>query len=147
MRVSTLTINEIYTRCLLSSQEEHANCITVPGMMGNAHIFYTNRIQKNCPHILSALHKLPRIMCHSHNPNGAPWIVARSHTSGYEGCTLGTAERLIVMGIAIGAVRIIKREDPVTDIPYVTIDDDRLIRIEKMKPPSERRRFIIRWEK
>ena len=147
MNISSTFINQIYLRCLLRNKEVSYGGITVPGLLSGAHTFHQERLQSEYSSIFSAIKKLPRKMLHSNNPAGLPWIIARSHGSGYDGCTLETAERLVVMGIALGIVRIVRTEQPVMDIPNIVIDDDRLIREEKMRPKNRQRRQVARWKR
>lgn len=147
MIISPLVINQLYTTCLLSSQEMYHESITVPGFQGKAHTFRKERLTKQYSSVLSAIKKLPRVMLHSQSPAGVPWILARSRGSHYDGCTLEVAERLLVMGIALNIVRVVKSTSSAYDVPYVVIDDDRLIRTELMKPEAERRDIIARWHK
>ena len=145
MVISSTVVNHIYTTCLLTDKEKYFDSITVPGFTGPAHTFHRGRLEKQFTHIHAAIKKLPRRMCHSQSPDGAPWILARSHGSQLDGCTLETAERLLVMGIALNMVRVVKFAEGTCDVPYVVIDDDRLIRIERTKPKKKRRRNINRW--
>lgn len=147
MIISSTVINHIYYSCLLTSQEKYYDSTTVPGFTGQAHTFHHLRIQKRYIGILSAIKKLPRVMLHSQSPNGVPWILARNHGGIFDGCTLETAERLLVMGIALGIVRVTKTSCDAYDIPYVTIDDDRLIRTELVEKSKKRSRTITRWHR
>lgn len=147
MNISPLAINHIYTTCLLGSREVYYESITVPGFQGKAHTFRRGRLEEQYSTVLSAIKKLPRVMLHSQSPGGVPWILARSRGSSYDGCTLDVAERLLVMGIALNIVRVVNSTTSASDVPYVVIDDDRLIRVELMKPEAERRDIIARWHK
>ena len=147
MVISPVIINQIYIACLLTSKEDYHECITVPGFTGQAHTFHRRRIEEHHAAILTAVKKLPRAMLHSQSVGGVPWIVARMHDSGFDGCSLLTAERLLVMGIALGFVRVVRNAPDTCDVPYLVIDDDRLIRIERMKPPSKQSRKITRWHR
>lgn len=147
MYISAPVVNHIYLTVLLQSREEYHECITVPGFTGSAHTFHSRRLDGQYLYILTAIKKLPRRMLHSQSPDGVPWIVARSHGGTFDGCTLETAERLLVMGIALGLVRVVRTQTDVCDVPYVVIDDDRLIRQERMKPLTKRLRKISRWHR
>lgn len=147
MNISSTVINQIYLRCLLRSKESSCDSITVPGLLAGAHTFHQERLRSEYSSVFSAIKKLPRRMLHSNNPAGLPWIIARSHGSGYDGCTLETAERLVVMGIALGIIRIVQSELPIMDMPYIVVDDDRLIREERMQPRNKQRRQVARWRR
>lgn len=147
MNISSSVINQIYARCLLKRKEAAHSNITVPGLRESAHTFHKDRLQAEYSSILSAIKKLPRKMLRSNNPGGAPWIAARSYGSGYDGCTLDTMEKLVAMGIALNIIRIVKTEQPVSDVPNIVIDDERIILEEKLKPKEKQRSFITRWHK
>lgn len=147
MVVTSVTVNSIYLHCLLSKKEAREECIRVAGFREGLHTFHSGRLNKEFSRIMCAIKKLPSEMLHSHNPEGIPWIYARSYGGEYGGCTLDTIERLLSMGIALDIVRIVNRTGSSCDIPYTVIDDDRLIRIEKMKPKNNQRRVIIDWKR
>lgn len=147
MVISAPLVNRIYLTCLLQLREEYHECITVPGFTGSAHTFHSRRLNEQYAQILTAIKKLPRRMLHSQSPDGVPWIFARSHGGTFDGSMLETTERLLVMGIALGMVRVVRTHSDACDVPYVVIDDDRLIRQERMKPLPKRLRKISRWHR
>lgn len=148
MNITTTVINKIYMDCLLTMREQYSSdSTTVPGLTHGAHTFHYKRLNAKFTYILSTIKKLPRAMLHSHSEKGVPWIVARSHGSAYDGCTLESTERLLVMGIALGIVRVVSSSTPACDVPYVVIDDDRLIRHEKLKPKHKQMIQVVRWHK
>lgn len=95
--------------------------------------------------VLSAVKGLPRVMRYSNRPEGAPWILARGHGSRYEGATLDSAERLLVMAVALGIVRVMKPSCDSCDVPNVVIDDERLRKMEMMQPKHSRRFSLLNW--
>lgn len=142
-----MTISRIYTESLFRKGDPKEEEVCVPGFRTGIHAFHKKRIEGRFREIMCAIKKLPPSMLHSLNPQGEPWINARLGGGGYEGCSLDTIERLLVMGLALGVISIVDNDRTPCDMVYVTVSDDRLYRTEKMKPPKEQRAVIIRWKR
>lgn len=142
MTVTLSFINRMYKDCLLRRSEKGEECITVPGMTCGAHTFHKERLEKHVVQIVCGLKKLPRIMRYSHSPDGVPWFIARR----LKGMSLETAEALLVMGIAVGVVRVTGRKNKWCEVSYVVIDDKKTSRKERMKPEKLRRYGLINWK-
>ena len=125
--------------------EEDGETVTVPGLTEGAHTFCRSRLEEKYMFVLSAVKGLPRVMRYSNCPEGAPWILARGHGSRYEGATLDSAERLLVMAVALGIVRVMKPSCDSCDVPNVVIDDERLRKMEMMQPKHSRRFSLLNW--
>lgn len=146
MNVTTDTINQIYQYATYRMNERCGETVTVPGMAGGAHTFCRSRLEEKYMFVLSAVKGLPRVMRYSQRPEGAPWILARGHGSRYEGATLESAERLLVMAVALGMVRVMKPSSSSCDVPNVVIDDERLRKMEMMQPKRTRRFSLLNWK-
>lgn len=146
MYVTAETIIRIYNDSILRPNRRSGETVTVPGLSGSKHTFCVNRLQEKYMYILSALKGLPRKMRYSLRHEGMPWIYARGEGSRYEGVTLETAERLIVMGVALGMVRILEPFCQSCDILNVVIDDEKIRKMEMMYPREVRRGSLINWK-
>lgn len=141
------TIRCVYSESLFRKGDPKEEEVCVPGFREGTHVFHRKRLASRFTEIMCAIKKLPPSMLHSRNPQGVPWITARFGGGEYEGCTLDTVERLLSMGVALGIVRMTGSGETPCDMAYVTVDNDRLYRIEKLKPPPEQRPVITRWER
>ena len=145
MNVTTDTINHIYQYATYRTNERCGETVTVPGLTEGAHTFCRSRLEEKYMFVLSAVKGLPRVMRYSNRPEGAPWILARGHGSRYEGATLDSAERLLVMAVALGIVRVTNPASDSCDVPNVVIDDERLRKMEMMQPKHSRRFSLLNW--
>lgn len=146
MNVTIDTVNQIYQDVTYRANERCGETITVPGLTGDAHTFSRDRLQGKYMQILSAVKKLPRVMRYSQRPEGVPWILARGRGSRYEGAMLDSVERLLVMAVALGMVRVLKPASDSCDVPCVVIDDNRLRKMEMMQPRRTRRYSLLNWK-
>ena len=146
MIVTTDTINHIYQYATYRTNERCGETVTVPGLTEGAHTFCRSRLEEKYMFVLSAVKGLPRVMRYSQRTEGAPWILARGHGSRYEGATLDSAERLLVMAVALGMVRVTNPTSESCDVPNVVIDDERLRKLEMMQPRKARRFSLLNWK-
>jgi hypothetical protein len=146
MYVTAETINRIYHETVFRPNQRCGETLTVRGFFGTTHTFCAKRLNEKYMFILSALKGLPRSMRYSSSHTGKPWIMARGSESKYEGATLETAERLLVMAVALQMVRILNPVCEACDVPNVVIEDEKLRKLEMMYPKNVRRSSLINWK-
>lgn len=148
MYVTSLVISELYNSVSLSPRHRGgADCITVPALSSrfDCHAFHRWKLESKFSYIFSVVKRMLPIFMHSKNPKGAPWVIARRLRDG-DVWELETIEKLLAMAIALDIVYVLRTDENVNDIPCIIIYNDRMRRMERMKPPAEQRKCIAKWK-
>lgn len=143
MIISTTSINETYQSCRLGRHESRKDTVVVPPFLTDAHAFSLSRLKKQVGFLVCALKMLPKTLRRSNGCSGQPWIEARHVPAMGNDIGLDVTDRLLAMAAALEMVSVIRPENAPSDMPYIVIEDERIIRMSKM---SGHRKGAL-WEK
>lgn len=144
MYTSTSKLNKIYRYCSDVKGIPGENFVYIAGFTGNAHMFRRDRLEKHYIDILSAVKGMPEVMRYSNSKEGMPWIMARHHRKMGD-INMDITEKLVVMAVTLGIMRIVRHKNMPSDVPYVVIDDSKLRKMEMMEPEGSRRKALLTW--
>lgn len=133
MTINPTTINEHYESCRIRRHESRAEAVAVRPFLATAHAFHRKRLERQTAFIICALKKLPRTLRRSNGCTGQPWIVARHIFSQEKDYSLDVVDRLLAMAVGLDMVTAIVPEGASSDLPYIVIEDERIIRQCKMR--------------
>lgn len=128
MKISTTTINETYEACRLRRHDKQAEAVAVPPFLATPHAFHRRKLERQSTFVVCALKKLPKTLRRSNGCTGQPWIVARHILSQEKDYSLEVVDRLLAMAIGLGMVTATVPEGAASDMPYIIIEDERIIR-------------------
>jgi hypothetical protein len=146
MRVTPIVIHRLYKEALVGRGDTEPG-ITVRGFDSEAsHTFHRRRLERVYTQLISAVKNLPAECMHSYNPFGVPWVRACNRTPNAGPWSIEATEELLMMAVAAGIVTRIEGVRTECDIPYITVNDDTLRRLERTKPGWARRRQVADWK-
>ena len=128
MTINPTTINEHYASCRIRRHESRADVVAVPPFLATAHAFSKRRLARENAFVICALKKLPKTLRRSNGCTGQPWIVARHILSQGKDYSLDVVDRLLAMAVGLEMVTVTRPENAPSDMPYITIEDERIIR-------------------
>lgn len=128
MIITPTAINETYGRCHLRRHESRAEAVSVRPFLATSHAFHKKRLEKNASFIICALKKLPKTLRRSNGCEGQPWIVSRHILSQDKEYGLDVMDRLLSMAVGLDMVTVSIPECAPSDMPYIIIEDERIIR-------------------
>ena len=127
MIITTTAINETYESCRLRRHEK-ADSVAVCPFLSSAHTFSRKRLERKASFIICALKKLPKALRRSNGCDGQPWIVSRHIVSQGKDYALDVMDRLLAMAVGLDMVSVCIPEGAPSDMPYIVIEDERIIR-------------------
>ena len=128
MTINPTTINEHYDTCRVRRHESRADAVSVPPFLSTAHAFNRRKLVKEKAFVICALKKLPKTLRRSNGCTGQPWIVARHILSQDKDYSLDVVDRLLAMAVGLEMVTVTRPENAPSDMPYIIIEDERIIR-------------------
>lgn len=128
MNISTTTINETYEACRCRRHDKQTEAVAVPPFLATSHAFNLRKLERKSSFVVCALKKLPKTLRRSNGCTGQPWIVARHIHSQEKDYSLDVIDRLLSMAVGLGMVTATIPEGAPSDMKYITIEDERIIR-------------------
>lgn len=128
MIITPTAINETYERCRLRRHESRSEAVAVRPFLATSHVFHRRRLERNASFIICVLKKLPKTLRRSNGCEGQPWIVSRHILSQDKDYALDVMDRLLAMAVGLDIVTVSIPEGAPSDMPYIIIEDDRIIR-------------------
>lgn len=128
MIITPTAINETYERCRLRRHESQSEAVAVRPFLSTSHVFHRRRLERNASFIICALKKLPKTLRRSNGCEGQPWIVSRHILSQDKDYALDVMDRLLAMAVGLDMVTVSIPEGAPSDMPYIIIEDERIIR-------------------
>lgn len=128
MVITPIAINETYENCRLRRHESKSESVAVRPFLSTSHAFNKRRLEKNASFIICALKKLPKTLRRSNGCEGQPWIVSRHILSQDKDYALDVIDRLLAMAVGLDMITVTIPEGAPSDIPYIIIEDERIIR-------------------
>ena len=127
MIITPTAINETYERCRLRRHESRSEAVAVRPFLAISHAFHRRRLERNASFIICALKKLPKTLRRSNGCEGQPWIVSRHILSQDKDYALDVMDRLLAMAVGLDMITVIIPEGAPSDMPYIIIEDERII--------------------
>lgn len=128
MVITPTAINDNYDRCRLHRHESRADAIAVRPFLATSHAFHRKRLDRTASFVICALKKLPKTLRRSNGCEGQPWIVSRHILSQEKDYALDVMDRLLSMAVGLDMVTVTIPEGAPSDMPYIIIEDERIIR-------------------
>lgn len=128
MIITPTAINETYESCRLRRHESRTEAIAVRPFLATSHAFHKKRLARSASFIICALKKLPKTLRRSCGCEGQPWIVSRHILSQDKDYALDAMDRLLAMAVGLDMVSVSIPEGAPSDMPYIVIEDERIIR-------------------
>ena len=128
MIITPTAINETYESCRLRRHESRTETIAVRPFLATSHAFHKKRLARSASFVICALKKLPKTLRRSCGCEGQPWIVSRHILSQDKDYALDVMDRLLAMAVGLDMVSVSIPEGAPSDMPYIVIEDERIIR-------------------
>lgn len=128
MIISPTSINENYEACCVRRHSSRDEVIAVRPFLSNSHVFNKQKLEKRTAFVICAIKKLPKTLRRSNGCSGQPWIVARHILSQDKEYSLDVLDKLLAMAVGLNMVTVIIPEGAPSDMPYIIIEDERIIR-------------------
>ena len=128
MNISPTSINETYESCRIRRHESRSESVAVRPLLSTSHAFNKKRLQKSAPFVVCALKKLPKTLRRSNGCEGQPWIVSRHILSQDKEYAIDVMDRLLAMAVGLDMVTVLIPEGAPSDLPYIIIEDERIIK-------------------
>lgn len=140
-----MTVNRLYEHC--SAGRKSVGVVRVDGISHRTHLFLPKKLEENRVPIIQCLRLMNPELLRSRTENPVPWTRAVIAIDGEPWGNLEKAERLVALGIAIGAITLYPGTCKEVDyMPGIIIENMRIIRTELLLPRRQRNVRLLTWK-